>query len=180
MNNKDTSSASDFLTPQSMLTPGAAGAMVLLCTNTMYQQFGWEPKYCAFFLSALLGLLILKELKTQLIYKPIYYVFNTILIFTISLGGNSVGQNVTASTMTSETVVASSEVVTTAQPVKSTKVTPKQPRWSNNESYKIYRKTDNPLPKTSQKPKVIPKIVAPKTAAPKQARASREFFNSWL
>ncbi|MCK5831133.1 MAG: hypothetical protein KAH20_12625 [Methylococcales bacterium] len=87
----------EFLNPNSMLTPGIAGSIVMMAANTLWINFGFDPKLTALIICLLLGLLVLSELKVPLWQKPIYYVINVLVIFSVSVGTNVVG--ITTNTM---------------------------------------------------------------------------------
>ncbi len=52
---KLTSQVSEFLNPKSMMTPGLAGGFTMTIVNTLWVQFGPQPKWCALGLSFTLG-----------------------------------------------------------------------------------------------------------------------------
>lgn len=98
-NSNDESSrvkAGDFLHPNSMLTPGIAGATVMLITNTLFLNFNCEPKYTALSLSFLFGFIVLIESKHSFILKSIYYCINSLVIFTVAAGSSVAGSSLTA------------------------------------------------------------------------------------
>lgn len=81
----------DFLNPNSMLTPGIAGSITMMIANTLSFNFNFDPKITALIICLLLGLLVLAELKVALWQKPIYYIINVLVIFSVSVGANNVG-----------------------------------------------------------------------------------------
>jgi energy-coupling factor transporter transmembrane protein EcfT len=50
--------AQQFLNPKSMITPGVAGSMVMLITNTLVIQFGLPGRWISLSLSFLLALVV--------------------------------------------------------------------------------------------------------------------------
>ena len=76
----------DFLNPNSMLTPGIAGGITMMITNSLWVNFDFPPKYTAIILCLLLGLMVLAELKAPLWQKPVYYIINVLIIFSVSAG----------------------------------------------------------------------------------------------
>lgn len=91
--------ARDFFNPQSMLTPGLAGAMTMTITNTIATQFQlgipW-PAAMALTLSCLFGLLAMKCEGMQLWRKLIYFALNSLVIFTMAVGSNTLGGSLAA------------------------------------------------------------------------------------
>ncbi len=74
----------DFLNPNSMLTSGIAGGITMMITNALWVHFAFIPKYTALILCLLLGSMVLAELKASLWQKPIYYIINVLIIFSVS------------------------------------------------------------------------------------------------
>jgi hypothetical protein len=74
-----------FLTPEAMLTPGAAGGITTLIANTLYANFGLPPAHIGLVLSFLFGLLVMATPK-QIWAKMIYYVLNSLIIFCVAFG----------------------------------------------------------------------------------------------
>jgi hypothetical protein len=85
----------EFLNPKSMLTPGVAGAMAMLIANTIGLQFRliepW-PAVVALIVSFLVGLLVMATGAMPYWQRLIYYVLNSLVIFTVAVGSNTVGQ----------------------------------------------------------------------------------------
>ena len=85
----------DFLNPNSMLTPGAAGAMAMTIANTFAGAFKMSepwPALVALGISFMFGLLVLSAKATPIWQKLVYYVLNSLVIFTVATGSNSLGQ----------------------------------------------------------------------------------------
>jgi hypothetical protein len=76
---------SRFLTPESMLTPGAAGGVTTLISNTLYSSFGLPPAHVGLLLSFVLGLLVLVAPRVWW-ERMIYYVLNSLIIFCVAFG----------------------------------------------------------------------------------------------
>jgi phosphate/sulfate permease len=85
-----------FLDSRSMLTPGLAGAVTMLLANTLYQQFALPQKWTAIALSFALGLLVFGDRRTALWQRILLYVLNSLIIFSMAVGANTVGQAVTS------------------------------------------------------------------------------------
>src|SRR4051812_41897392 len=77
----------DFLNPKSMLTPGVAGALVMLITNTICFNFAELPhRWVGLALSAAVGLLVIAKGRLPALQKLIFYVLNTLIIFSVGMG----------------------------------------------------------------------------------------------
>lgn len=76
-----------FLTPEAMLTPGVAGAITMMITNALAQNFELPRAYTGLALSFTIGLLVLVAAKT-LIAKVVFYVLNSLVIFCVAAGAN--------------------------------------------------------------------------------------------
>ena len=84
---------SEFLNPKSMITPGAAGGISMAIANTMWLQFGLEPKWIALLLSFSFGAMILMSPTISILQRAFFYVVNSLIIFTVAVGMNSAGNN---------------------------------------------------------------------------------------
>jgi len=92
----------DFLNPNSMLTPGIAGGITMMIANSLWVNFDFPPKFTAIILCLLLGLMVLAELKAPLWQKPVYYIINVLIIFSVSAGSNVVGMSASQQKLLSE------------------------------------------------------------------------------
>lgn len=81
----------DFLKPQSMLTPGVAGGIVMTIANTLWCNFTLEPKWSALVLSFAIGAVVFKAVSLPVWQRVIYYVVNSLIIFAVAAGTNFVG-----------------------------------------------------------------------------------------
>jgi hypothetical protein len=79
-----------FLTPEAMLTPGAAGALTMMITNALGVSFAAPRGLTALVLSFVFGLLVLVADKTLLV-KGIFYILNSLVIFCVASGANGIG-----------------------------------------------------------------------------------------
>lgn len=88
----DTQSAKGggLLNPKAMLTPGIAGAMTALITASLSNQFNLPAKWTGLVVSALFGLMAWSS-AVPLWQRCLFYVLNTLVIFSVALGANSVG-----------------------------------------------------------------------------------------
>ena len=89
------SSGGGFLNPKGMLTPGIAGAMTTLITASLASQFGLPAKWTGLLVSALFGLVVWSR-AVPLWQRCVFYVLNTLVIFSMALGANSIGIAATA------------------------------------------------------------------------------------
>lgn len=85
-----------FLSPESMLTPGLAGGMTMGITNALAFQFGLDapqPALIALVLSFLFGLCVFVSAKSGIRrgVKALFWVINSLVIFTVAAGSNSIG-----------------------------------------------------------------------------------------
>jgi len=86
----------DFLNPKSMLTPGVAGAMVMLLSNAICQAFPEVAfRYMALGISFLLGSVLLSEKTIELTRRFGFWVLNSLIIFAMGVGATNIGANLT-------------------------------------------------------------------------------------
>jgi hypothetical protein len=94
-------SSKEFLNPSSMLTPGLAGGMTMAITNSVAGQFDLVapgPAYLGLGLSFLFGLLVWMSQEVSHIKRAVLYVLNSLVIFVVAMGSNSMGTGVSATT----------------------------------------------------------------------------------
>ncbi len=86
----------DFLHPASMLTPGLAGAVTMMITNALANQFEVEPSWTGLIISFICGLLVL---VSNVIWwqKAVYYVLNSLVIFCVAAGSSGFASSATES-----------------------------------------------------------------------------------
>ncbi len=82
---------SDFLNPESMITPGIAGGITMTITNTLTSQFSLPGRWTALAISFLCGLLVFVTKKFSFMKKLVFYVINSLIIFTVATGTNYYG-----------------------------------------------------------------------------------------
>jgi hypothetical protein len=87
-----------FLNPEAMLTPGLAGALVMMIANGLALNFSISRAYTGLFLSFIFGLLVL-VVDRQLWVKLIYYVINSLIIFCVAFGASGVGAGVAGTSL---------------------------------------------------------------------------------
>lgn len=81
----------DFLNPRSMITPGAAGGIVMMIGNTLWFQFGLDPKWSGLGISLLFGLLVLTGPAMPIWQRGVYYILNSLIVFTMAVGASNFG-----------------------------------------------------------------------------------------
>jgi hypothetical protein len=82
---------SDFLNPNSMITPGAAGAFTMMITNTLCQQFAQlHLGFTGLVVSFLFGAVVFGA-GVSVPARMMYYVINSLIIFTVAMGSNAIG-----------------------------------------------------------------------------------------
>jgi hypothetical protein len=90
----DMSDMEKFLTPESMLTPGLAGGMTMGITNALAMQFALVapgPALIALALSFVFGLCVFSSKSAKRAAKLLFWVVNSLVIFTVASGSNSLG-----------------------------------------------------------------------------------------
>ena len=88
---KSSNPLSEFLNPNSMITPGAAGAFTMMITNTLCQQFTeLHLGFTGLFVSFLFGAVVFGA-GVSIPARMMYYVINSLIIFTVAMGSNAIG-----------------------------------------------------------------------------------------
>jgi hypothetical protein len=85
----------EFLNPKSMLTPGACGAVIMALTNTLGTAFGVSGigrTLISLALSFLLGSLVFAADLKSAWQKFVFYLLNSLVIFSMAAGTNSASQ----------------------------------------------------------------------------------------
>jgi hypothetical protein len=86
-----------FLRPESMVTPGALGALTMLITNALATNFMWiGHAITALLLSFIFGVTAIVK-ANELWQKIIFYIINSLIIFSVATGSNQIGGNVASS-----------------------------------------------------------------------------------
>src|SRR5438093_2884579 len=86
----------EFLQPKAMLTPGIAGGVTMLIANALWVAFSLPPRWTSLALSFLLGLLVfVTKGGVPLWQRAVYYLPNSLIIFSVSIGTNYVGVGLT-------------------------------------------------------------------------------------
>ncbi|MFJ6089828.1 hypothetical protein [Pseudomonas chlororaphis] len=85
----------EFLNPKSMLTLGAAGAIVMLIANTLCSQFPELAfRWLAIALSFLIGLIVFSSVELKLGHRVALWAFNSLIIFSVGVGTSNIAANV--------------------------------------------------------------------------------------
>lgn len=89
----------EFLNPKSMLTPGVAGGVVVILVNGLSAPFPELPqRYLALGISFLLGgLAVLQAVRMGRGERVLYWVANSLVIFAVGFGSNSLAREATGS-----------------------------------------------------------------------------------
>lgn len=86
----------EFLQPKAMLTPGIAGGVTMLIANALWVAFSLPPRWTSLALSFLVGLVVfVAKGSVPAWQRTVYYVLNSLIIFSVSIGTNYVGVGVT-------------------------------------------------------------------------------------
>ncbi len=81
----------EFFNARSMLTPGVAGATTMMITSSLVAAFGLPGSYVALAVSLLLGLVAMSDQSVRLPQRVIFYVLNSLIIFSMAYGLNAAG-----------------------------------------------------------------------------------------
>jgi hypothetical protein len=73
------------------MTPGVAGAITMTISNTMWVQFGLQQRWSALVLSFAFGALVFAATRIPVWQRAMYYVLNSLIIFSAAAGGNYIG-----------------------------------------------------------------------------------------
>lgn len=86
----------DFTNPNSMITPGAAGAVTMVITNVLTSQFdGLPANWTALILSFVFGALTFVY-SSRILARAAYFIINSLIIFVMAHGSNGIGLAVAA------------------------------------------------------------------------------------
>jgi len=86
----------EFLQPKAMLTPGIAGGVTMLIANALWVAFSLPPRWTSLVLSFVVGLLVfVAKGGVPAWQRALYYVVNSLIIFSVSIGTNYAGVGLT-------------------------------------------------------------------------------------
>lgn len=81
----------NFFNARSMLTPGIAGATAMMITSSLVAAFRLPGSYVALGISLLLGLVAMSDDSIRVPQRIIFYVLNSLVIFSMAFGLNAAG-----------------------------------------------------------------------------------------
>jgi hypothetical protein len=81
----------EFLNPKSMLTPGIAGGLTMLITNALVKQFDLPGSWTSLIVSFLFGLVVFAAPTLVFPLRIVFYLINSLIIFSVAVGTNSAG-----------------------------------------------------------------------------------------
>lgn len=81
----------DFISSKSMITPGIAGSATTMITGTLVTAFGFPGAVTALIVSFIFGLMALADKSVTIYYKFIFYIINSVTIFSVAVGLNQAG-----------------------------------------------------------------------------------------
>lgn len=84
---------SAFLNPQSMLTPGIAGATTMMMANALGRAFDFNVPATGLIISGMFGLLVIVA-GEPLVKKIVYYFLNSLVIFCVAMGSGNIAHEV--------------------------------------------------------------------------------------
>jgi SPOR domain len=79
-----------FLQPESMVTPGALGALVMLITNSLAPLIELDRRWIGLLLAFVFGSIAIVK-ASSIIQKSLFYIINSLIIFSVAAGTNQVG-----------------------------------------------------------------------------------------
>ena len=81
----------EFFNARSMLTPGIAGATAMMMTSSLVAAFRLPGSLVALAVSMLLGLVAMSDGSIRLPQRILFYVLNSLVIFSMAFGLNAAG-----------------------------------------------------------------------------------------
>ncbi|SEN40767.1 hypothetical protein [Nitrosomonas marina] len=81
----------NFISSRSMITPGLAGSATTMITGTLVTTFGFPGAVTALIVSFVFGSMALADKSVEFYYKFIFYIINSITIFSVAVGLNQAG-----------------------------------------------------------------------------------------
>ncbi len=81
----------DFLKSKSMLTPAMAALAVTMTSGVLAGQFGLPGKWTGLVISFILGLVVFADGETPFVQRILFYLINSITIYTMAIGINQAG-----------------------------------------------------------------------------------------
>ncbi len=81
----------DFVNSKAMIAPGVAGSATTMITGTLVTTFGFPGAVTALAVSFVFGLMVLADKTLTMSYKLLFYVINSMIIFSVAVGLNQSG-----------------------------------------------------------------------------------------
>lgn len=81
----------EFFNARSMLTPGIAGATAMMITSSLVAAFRLPGSFVALGISMLLGLVVMSDESIRLPQRLLFYILNSLIIFSMAFGLNAAG-----------------------------------------------------------------------------------------
>lgn len=105
----------EFLNAKSMITPGIAGGIITVISNTCFTQFNIPSKWSALVLSFLLALIVVALTAAALWQRAILWLFNSLIIFSTAVGANQSTAKI-ANQLSPEPKLAIAPAITSVDP----------------------------------------------------------------
>jgi len=150
----------EFLNPKSMSTPGAAGALMMLIANALCNNFPEFPfRYVALILSFAIGAIVFTATTMKAWERGIYWVVNSLIIFSMGVGATNIAANVAVRQALSENSTSIASTITSvfvgAAFAQNEKPSPSIPSEPNNQATVT---TGTNQPKPSSEAELIARI----------------------
>ncbi|MFW5443586.1 MAG: hypothetical protein ACKE51_04670 [Methylococcaceae bacterium] len=84
----------NFSGSKEMIAPGIAGSTTTMITGTLVSNFGLPGAQTALVISLIFGALIFAEKAPAFIYKLVFYIINSMTIFSVAIGLNQAGMEI--------------------------------------------------------------------------------------
>ena len=79
----------EFFSARSMLTPGICGATTMSITSSLVSAFQLPGNYVALSISLVMGLIVIADERIKMPGRLVYYVLNSLVIFSMAFGLNA-------------------------------------------------------------------------------------------
>ena len=172
----------DFLNPKSMMTPGAAGALVMFLSNAVCFQFpDIEPRWVAISLSFVLGGFVIASAKLRVLPRAGFWVVNSLIIFAVAAGSANFAAK--AGSQAASGAAAALALLVTSANAQEPKVTPPN---ATNDSVSLKAQLDAAQARIVQQQAQLENLqkayaqaaqVAPRK--PSSATQKDRFFEEW-
>lgn len=81
----------NFTSSRAMITPGLAGSATTMITGALVTAFGFPGAVTALIISFVFGSMALADKSVTIYYKFIFYIINSVTIFSVAVGLNQAG-----------------------------------------------------------------------------------------